>query len=1219
MEQQQCPICMLYLLPGMNLEEHLRTHPKDMIIKALLTVKPELLKPLPVNTSSSTQYVHQQSMARQKKMHQLQQQQQQHSPIELQPVLVENLGDAMKNSISLVPRYTSEKYSGPPPPYSTAISSCTNTINDNTSQIIDLTQKIHQHQQPTTSSSSLSSTTTSSQSSSTSSSSTSDSLPTSIKDILYQYSQEAAEKESAKKAQEAMEVAVNKSIKPEVIIKEIEQKFNNLIECTETLNLSKEKEEFVTSTPGTSVIRKATFDTINEISVHTSPVIDDAMPSTSGTSSFGAVTPRTTTNNTSSNFVFNNSINNRLKVNKQPKKLVVKLKKPLTVETEKKFMDEPVNVQKSIKAEVVVLDEEEDDDDDSVKLNDSNQMEDLPLLVELQEDVVNEIIVEPPIPTTSSLYESPCKEERPAEHFTVTFLSEHNLEPEHRITVTPDGNQDSSTNQSILCMESEPEIIKRERVAIDVVVKTELTISTNSSRSSNSSSSSGSDVTPGPSRLNDTSKTPRKNFMYQNERARFSPPFTPNITEYLQSFGAASSSSAHVTTTATSSVSNDVHQKKEEPDEMPTISWIKSSLLIKSTDRTSGSSRYTPSFDDNRSNYTEMDGLNNKTSSNSLSGGSGDLRAPSIDSLNIRTDEKMPARGEISEQESNGEIEQPWHPYFQLQAYPSSYDMSTAQECWNLSKADSQNAFPSIIINEEASGSSNNIIVKKARKFRCPECSKIFPKLRARNRHIDSEHTDPQNQRRAKKAKRTVTATQTLKSIKDSQLQSTSAFASTSSSAMVNWTAAIAGDVNPGDHDVKVLDLIKSEPSTSAAVLVKNEMSRILMSNTTGSIKMEMDRLIGEPSTSTATSADTHMCALGVKLRRTYMCAKCNEQFPRLKLLDKHFHIHPAECTLCQKTFNSWSTFSLHLKHHLNIRVHACRFCPKRFVQRQRLVEHERVHTGSMPIKCPDCDERFRRYSNMLHHRARVHLNKRSKQEDFVCDCGEIYPTKAKLEWHQETHENRPKPCPYCRERFTHRNSLTRHIRLSHTDKYVFVKSKAVSCPICSCTYLPSSIKAHMMTHSIATNKEFSCAICSKQFSTKWNLKQHNWTHANRSTKPFQCNICPSAFVRETDYTTHMNAHRSIKPYTCNYCGRQFVRKYNWLRHTREHEREKKFVCTTCGKKFHRAYYLTEHKRVHTGERPFACNICGKTSATKTNHNKHIRIHHARDPLTAEG
>lgn len=36
------------------------------------------------------------------------------------------------------------------------------------------------------------------------------------------------------------------------------------------------------------------------------------------------------------------------------------------------------------------------------------------------------------------------------------------------------------------------------------------------------------------------------------------------------------------------------------------------------------------------------------------------VRAPSTDSLNIRTDEKMPAKGEISEQESNGDVEGLW-------------------------------------------------------------------------------------------------------------------------------------------------------------------------------------------------------------------------------------------------------------------------------------------------------------------------------------------------------------------------------------------------------------------------------------------------------------------------------------------------------------------------------------------------------------------------------
>lgn len=222
------------------------------------------------------------------------------------------------------------------------------------------------------------------------------------------------------------------------------------------------------------------------------------------------------------------------------------------------------------------------------------------------------------------------------------------------------------------------------------------------------------------------------------------------------------------------------------------------------------------------------------------------------------------------------------------------------------------------------------------------------------------------------------------------------------------------------------------------------------------------------------------------------------------------------------------------------------------------------------------------RYSNLIQHRNRVHLHKKPSKKDYVCECGEIYATKAKLIWHQETHDQRPKACPYCRERFTHRNSLTRHIRLSHTDKYTFVKNKTIDCPICHATYLSSSIKAHMQTHS-NVKKEYSCAICTKCFSTKWNLKQHSWTHASRSSKPFQCTQCSSAFIRETDFVTHMNAHKSIKPYTCNHCGCQFVRKYNWLRHTREHEKDKKFSCETCGKKFHRAYYLTEHKRVHSG------------------------------------
>lgn len=110
--------------------------------------------------------------------------------------------------------------------------------------------------------------------------------------------------------------------------------------------------------------------------------------------------------------------------------------------------------------------------------------------------------------------------------------------------------------------------------------------------------------------------------------------------------------------------------------------------------------RFSPQYVpfDERSSYMEIDGAYSKHSNsvsltsegdtrNGQSSNSFDERAPSADScLNIRTDEKMPAKGEISEQESNGEIDN-WNQVYQdpIQQYPSSYDVSTAQECWNLS------------------------------------------------------------------------------------------------------------------------------------------------------------------------------------------------------------------------------------------------------------------------------------------------------------------------------------------------------------------------------------------------------------------------------------------------------------------------------------------------------------------------------------------------------
>lgn len=838
MEQQQCPICMLYLLPGMNLQDHLDTHPKDMIIKALLSAKTEPPKPAetatvflttsPFHPSQAHIYQEQQQNLQQpnnnftlSKRHAannncnnntvlfnnrpyrltldapptiatptattflnpntnygartttndgdlfdnnkatafrcIQNTEQKNimivntsstqfiqqtlpvkkpataTAIELHPVIIDNTGmsisaSSVPNAISIIPRYTSEKYSGPPPSYSTAISSVTNTINDKP-RVIDLTQtptistmKVVEKQsgnnnnikmttlsgngaeenrhlmitapqkfleytrnengdlmiteklmsslhQPSTSQAMTVSheevveevhgssagdysvkfvdidnqmtyditgdddeekfqddeqfmieeseenqdqdveiiddgkersfgsckdhgVTVLSDVKVTSS----EMFSPSIKDILQQYNSQA---ESSRKAEREEEMNSKEN-------DEDTEEPNTLIQCTESLSIGKDE----STSACTSVIRKASIETgLADNTTPEPPLKVEPQPSTSGCVR-------------RSNVVFNSNPTNRLKINKQPKKLIVKLKKPLVSEPstsnvepqESSAVPEPV----SIKSEIVC-----------------------------EDAVIIEKISEPS-------KKSPCKVEE-AEHFDTTFLDQHDYEHINTIVVTPEIHHDSETNQSLMSMDLEPENVKREQIDDDfpIIIKTELnTCSTSSSATSTSSSqSSCSNSSPGPSGLTiesvtSTNDTSPLNFMYQNDRVRFSPPLSPYV--YMKTY---------------SSTHSEDHPKQEAD-----VSWNESnSLAIHNSDQNSTSSRYTPSFDD-RSNYTDLDGGNNKTNS---SVGEGHIRAPSTDSLNIRTDEKMPARGEISEQESNGEIEQPWHhPVSHERIYP---------------------------------------------------------------------------------------------------------------------------------------------------------------------------------------------------------------------------------------------------------------------------------------------------------------------------------------------------------------------------------------------------------------------------------------------------------------------------------------------------------------------------------------------------------------------
>lgn len=505
----------------------------------------------------------------------------------------------------------------------------------------------------------------------------------------------------------------------------------------------------------------------------------------------------------------------------------------------------------------------------------------------------------------------------------------------------------------------------------------------------------------------------------------------------------------------------------------------------------------------------------------------------------------------------------------------------------------------------------------KVRRFRCSACPLVFLSLKTKRLHLSEVHQINTPIRRMK-ATATVTSSDGNVTTSDPLLIATaSSLPSTAATSLPTTEPNILKDTKT---DVKNELVQNNQPSNidKDARLTARRTSRLNYYLLNYNWTVLRDRIIQQ----TSDGNDDKLPILPTETN-TYMCMVCHATFKSVRLFDDHMSIHPSECYTCGREFRHWYNLSIHLKRHLNIKDHQCKQCPKRFVSRTNLMEHMSMHTNEARLQCKICKRRFRRQSNLILHRKRDHLNIRPRKKDYICWCGEVFHTKAKIAWHRETHDKTPKCCPHCRERFIHRNSLSRHIRISHTDLFVPGSgSEMVNCPVCAKKFLKTSLKLHMVTHdpNPETNGalEFACTICNKSFTTKWNLKQHKWVHASRSAKPFRCSFCPKAFIREADFTTHINTHKSIKPYTCDHCGLQFARKYNWLRHTREHEKPKGFKCDDCGKIFHRAYYLKEHKRTHTGERPFECVICGKTSTTKTNHNKHIKIHHARDPLPAE-
>ncbi|XP_035238049.1 zinc finger protein PLAGL2 [Anguilla anguilla] len=212
------------------------------------------------------------------------------------------------------------------------------------------------------------------------------------------------------------------------------------------------------------------------------------------------------------------------------------------------------------------------------------------------------------------------------------------------------------------------------------------------------------------------------------------------------------------------------------------------------------------------------------------------------------------------------------------------------------------------------------------------------------------------------------------------------------------------------------------------------------------------------------------------------VCPVCGVLFSSQDKLRLHAYCHtgekPFRCSQphCIKAFVSKYKLFRHMATHSPQKTHQCSFCEKMFHRKDHLKNHLQTHDPNKEaFKCEECGKNYNTKLGYKRHMAmhaatsgdltckvclqsyestpvllehlKSHSGKSSggaKEKKHPCDhCDRRFYTRKDVRRHMVVHTGRKDfLCQYCAQRFGRKDHLTRHVKKSHSQELLKIKTE---------------------------------------------------------------------------------------------------------------------------------------------------------------------------------